>query len=74
MDDVRLWNTARSEFEIAANKDAELNGNEAGLVGYWKLNTLSDTLPFEIFGGFSSPREIAHAGLTATEIVSGREA
>jgi hypothetical protein len=38
LDDVRLWNVVRAQADIQANKDAELVGNEAGLVGYWKLN------------------------------------
>ncbi|TNJ46008.1 FIVAR domain-containing protein [Tamlana fucoidanivorans] len=36
--DVRVWNKARSESEIASSKDARLNGNEAGLIGYFKLD------------------------------------
>ena len=39
VDDARLWSTARTVGEIAANKDAELVGNEAGLIGYWKFNS-----------------------------------
>lgn len=44
IDDVRIWNVARTGAEIAANRAVELGGNEAGLVGYWKLNgDLSDS-------------------------------
>ncbi|HOS41940.1 MAG TPA: hypothetical protein PLG31_19595, partial [Spirochaetota bacterium] len=38
IDDVRIWSDARSDVEIAANYNAELVGNEAGLVAYWKFN------------------------------------
>lgn len=38
IDDVRLWNDLRTDQEIADNYQAELVGNEANLVGYWKLN------------------------------------
>ena len=38
MDDLRIWNIARTPAEILANKDIELIGNEAGLMGYWKFN------------------------------------
>ena len=38
IDEVRVWNTARTAQEIAANYQIELNGNEPNLVGYWKLN------------------------------------
>ena len=38
MDEVRLWNSARSQAEIQAAYNAELSGSEAGLVGYWRMN------------------------------------
>ena len=44
IDEVRVWNIARTASEISTNKSVELNGNEAGLVGYWKLNNSLDDL------------------------------
>ncbi|MGJ8569716.1 MAG: tandem-95 repeat protein [Hoeflea sp.] len=38
IDEVRVWNVARTEAEIAAAKDIQLTGNEAGLEGYWTFN------------------------------------
>lgn len=38
MDELRIWNIARTPAEIISNKDLELIGNEPGLVGYWKFN------------------------------------
>ena len=38
LDDVRIWNVARTQAEIQANMNIELIGSETGLVGYWKLN------------------------------------
>ena len=38
MDEVRIWNVARTEEEIKNNYKKELNGDEIGLVGYWKFN------------------------------------
>ena len=38
IDEVRLWNIARSQTEISDDRLRELNGNEDSLVGYWKLN------------------------------------
>ena len=36
--DVRLWNVARSVANILADMNSRLIGDEAGLVGYWKLD------------------------------------
>jgi hypothetical protein len=38
IDEVRAWNDVRTSTEIANNRLVELVGNEANLVGYWKLN------------------------------------
>ncbi|NET04933.1 MAG: hypothetical protein F6K16_09415 [Symploca sp. SIO2B6] len=35
IDEVRIWNYARSQEQIQADKDRRLSGNEPGLVGYW---------------------------------------
>ncbi len=36
--DVRIWNTVRTDAEIAAAMGQVLTGAEAGLVGYWQFN------------------------------------
>ena len=38
LDEVRLWNTARSQAEIEADMYLALTGDEDGLVGYWPLD------------------------------------
>lgn len=38
IDEVRVWNVARSGTEIAENLYSELNGDESGLVSYWNFN------------------------------------
>ena len=38
IDDVRVWNDIRTATEISDNYQKELVGDEANLVGYWKLN------------------------------------
>lgn len=38
IDEVRIWNTERTSAEIITSKNAELSGNEPGLMGYWKFN------------------------------------
>jgi len=48
IDEVRIWNIARSATDIQNNMSKELTGSEAGLVGYWNCDdspsssTLSD--------------------------------
>ncbi len=38
IDEVRVWNVARSESQIAATMSKRLTGSEAGLVGYWRFD------------------------------------
>jgi hypothetical protein len=44
IDDVRVWNYARSASDIATWKDCRLAGSEGGLVAYWPFDdaTLTD--------------------------------
>ena len=43
MDEVRVWDHARSEAEISSTMGQEMNGNESGLAGYWSFNEGSGT-------------------------------
>ncbi|MFH1320590.1 MAG: LamG-like jellyroll fold domain-containing protein, partial [Bacteroidota bacterium] len=38
IDEVRLWNTARSQTEIFATMNQRLAGDESGLIGYWNFD------------------------------------
>ncbi|MEZ5082436.1 MAG: LamG domain-containing protein [Bacteroidales bacterium] len=38
VDEIRIWNIARTESEIQQTMHNELTGNESGLVAYYKLN------------------------------------
>ncbi|MEC5165520.1 streptogramin lyase [Flavobacterium sp. PL11] len=38
IDEVRFWNLARTESQITANINCELQGTETGLVAYYKFN------------------------------------
>ncbi|NMC53307.1 MAG: sortase, partial [Chloroflexi bacterium] len=42
--DVRFWNTVRSSEQIYADKNKQLTGSEAGLIGYWKLDETSGVI------------------------------
>lgn len=37
LDEFRLWNVARTGSQITEAMNRGLVGNEAGIVGYWKL-------------------------------------
>jgi len=38
VDDVRIWNTTRTQGQIQASMSVELTGSESGLIAYWKCN------------------------------------
>lgn len=38
IDEVRVWNIPRTEKEIRADMNKQLNGDEPGLVGYWRFD------------------------------------
>ncbi|MDE0484176.1 MAG: tetratricopeptide repeat protein [Candidatus Poribacteria bacterium] len=52
LDEVRIWNIARTAEQIRSDMNKQLNGDEAGLVGYWKFDVetqgrVSDSSPNE---------------------------
>ncbi len=53
IDEVRVWNIARTTDDIRADMNKQLNGDEPGLVGYWKFDTQQDGKIFD-----SSPNKI----------------
>jgi hypothetical protein len=44
IDELRLWNVARTQQEIAADINEHLVGNEVGLAAYYKMSNGSGTL------------------------------
>jgi hypothetical protein len=40
IDDVRVWDTARTPTQIRNNMSRELTGNESDLVGYWRFDEI----------------------------------
>lgn len=43
IDDVRVWNYARTQSQIQSDMNTPLTGSESGLVGYWKFDSLTGT-------------------------------
>jgi hypothetical protein len=58
IDEVKLWNRARSQSEILTDMNRSLRGNEPGLVGYWTFDEPNQS------GGTTSTCQIAfdHSG------------
>jgi hypothetical protein len=44
LDEVRIWNIARTQTEIQANMHTELLGTESGLIAYYKMRNGSGTV------------------------------
>ena len=51
IDEVRIWNKARSQQEIQANLNQTLAGNEANLAGYWNFDNVSGSTVTDLAKG-----------------------
>lgn len=50
VDEVRLWNIARTQSEIVSSMSCRLRGDESGLVGYWPLDEAYGNTAFDRSG------------------------
>ena len=50
VDEVRIWNVARTAAQIAAAKNTEITGAQAGLMGRWGLNEASGSTATDTSG------------------------
>ncbi|MEI7981668.1 MAG: LamG-like jellyroll fold domain-containing protein [Bacteroidota bacterium] len=48
MDEVRIWNVARTQTEIQQNMAVTLTGSEPGLTGYWTMNEGTGTITHDM--------------------------
>jgi len=71
MDEVRLWNTARTAEQIRASLGRRLSGTEAGLVGHWSFddpaNAGRDASPGANHGTLQGRARAVAAGLPRPE-------
>ena len=56
VDEVRVWDVARSQDDIQANMNHVLSGHEAGLVGYWNFDNGPDETVPDLTGNGSDGR------------------
>ncbi len=50
IDEVRIWNIARSQAQIQSTINCPLVGNETGLVGYWRFDEGSGQIAYDASG------------------------
>ncbi len=57
IDEVRLWNVARTQPEIQGSMNIELTGSELGLAGYWNVNNflVTDGITYFVSGRLVMP-------------------
>ena len=63
IDEVRIWNVARTEAEIRSDMNSQLKGNESGLVAYWKFDEATDGIVRDASPNTSDGRLIGNAKL-----------
>lgn len=51
IDEVRIWDTPRLEAEIVSNMGSCLEGNESGLISYYKFDDASGSEAIDLAGG-----------------------
>ena len=64
IDEVRIWNTARTASQISDNQYKELEGGESGLTAYYKMNEGSGTTLYDNKTGGSANGTINNATYT----------
>ena len=63
IDEVRIWNIARTENEIRSDMNKQLNGDEPGLVGYWKFDKEKDGQIFDSTSNKNDGKLVGNAKL-----------
>ncbi|MFT5143373.1 MAG: hypothetical protein ACI84D_001998 [Thalassolituus oleivorans] len=69
VDEIRLWNIALTEEQVASRMLTMLSGLESGLVNYWSMDDSATLVVRDLVGG--SPGSIRQQSPTASAIASG---
>lgn len=70
-DEVRIWSIVRTASQIASRKDCELNGNETGLVLYYKMNETGSGSGITVLNSATSTGNILNATTTGPTVAFG---
>lgn len=71
IDEVRIWNTARTEEQLQQNMTAKLTGSETGLAAYYPFDEATGSTAFNVVSGSSDAHFIHSASWGNTPIISG---
>lgn len=66
VDEVRIWNTARSQSEIQTTKDSVLTGSESGLVALYRFDETSGTTAADSAGADNNGTLVNMSGTWAS--------
>ena len=64
IDDVRIWNVARSDADIRNDMITQPNGDEPGLVGYWNFNKVTNGIISDISPNRNDGKLVGNPKLT----------
>ncbi len=65
IDEVRIWNVARTVSEIRSDMNTRLTGNESGLVAYWKFDEHTEGIVYDASANKNDGRFIGNAKLAS---------
>ncbi|MBD2139957.1 hypothetical protein H6F39_00795 [Anabaena sp. FACHB-1250] len=71
IDEVRIWNKARTQQEIQANLNQTLAGNEANLAGYWNFDNVSGSTITDLAKGNNGTLTNGASIIVASDILIG---
>lgn len=68
--ELRIWRGSRSQYDISRHMDRALTGDEPGLVGYWRFDTLREGDAPDLSGRGNDARLLAGARTTTVPAIA----